>query len=73
MFDVLSFERALNGNAIKVIYASSPDEVKYAEHNIIDPIVIDNTGVWRDEGSLSKHLKSGASKVILTAPAKGRY
>ena len=61
----------VNGNAIKVIYASSPDKVKYAEHNIIDPIVIDNTGVWRDEDSLSKHLKSGASKVILTAPAKG--
>ena len=61
----------VNGNAIKVIYASRPDEVKYAEHNIIDPIVIDNTGVWRDEDSLSKHLKSGASKVILTAPAKG--
>ena len=61
----------VNGNAIKVIYASCPDEVKYADHNIIDPIVIDNTGVWRDEDSLSKHLKSGASKVILTAPAKG--
>ena len=61
----------VNGNAIKVIYASSPDEVKYAEHNITDPIVIDNTGVWRDKDSLSKHLKSGASKVILTAPAKG--
>ena len=61
----------VNGNAIKVIYASSPDKVKYADHNIIDPIVIDNTGVWRDEDSLSKHLKSGASKVILTAPAKG--
>ena len=61
----------VNGNAIKVIYASSPDEVKYSDHNIIDPIVIDNTGVWRDEDSLSKHLKSGASKVILTAPAKG--
>ena len=61
----------VNGNAIKVIYASCPDEVKYADHNIIDPIFIDNTGVWRDEDSLSKHLKSGASKVILTAPAKG--
>ena len=33
--------------------------------------VIDNTGVWRDEKGLSKHIKSGASKVILTAPAKG--
>ena len=61
----------INGNPIKIIYASSPDEIKYKDFDIIDPIVIDNTGVWRDEDSLSKHLKSGASKVILTAPAKG--
>jgi glyceraldehyde 3-phosphate dehydrogenase len=61
----------VNGNAIKVIYASSPEEVNYSDHNINDPIVIDNTGVWRDEDGLSKHINSGASKVILTAPAKG--
>ena len=61
----------INGNPVKIIYASSPDEIKYKDFDIIDPIVIDNTGVWRDEDSLSKHLKSGASKVILTAPAKG--
>lgn len=61
----------VNGNAIKVIYASSPEEVNYPDHNINDPIVIDNTGVWRDEDGLSKHINSGASKVILTAPAKG--
>ena len=61
----------INGNPVKIIYASSPDEIKFKDFDIIDPIVIDNTGVWRDEDSLSKHLKSGASKVILTAPAKG--
>ena len=61
----------INGNPVKIIYASSPDEIKYKDFDIIDPIVIVNTGVWRDEDSLSKHLKSGASKVILTAPAKG--
>ena len=61
----------INGNSVKIIYASSPDEIEYNDYDIIDPIVIDNTGVWRDEDSLSKHLKSGASKVILTAPAKG--
>ena len=27
--------------------------------------------MWRDETDLSQHIKSGASKVILTAPAKG--
>ena len=61
----------INGNPVKVIYATDPDEVNYADYEIHNPIVIDNTGVWRDEKGLSKHIKSGASKVILTAPAKG--
>ena len=61
----------INGNPVKIIYANKPDDVKYSDHNIKNPIVIDNTGVWRDFDSLSKHIDSGASKVILTAPAKG--
>tara|TARA_B100000941_G_C28440456_1_gene519341 strand:- start:241 stop:1155 length:915 start_codon:yes stop_codon:yes gene_type:complete len=61
----------INGNPVKVIYASNPDEVNYEDYEILNPVVIDNTGVWRDEKGLSKHIKSGASKVILTAPAKG--
>ncbi len=61
----------INGNPVKVIYASGPDKVKYSDYGINDPLVIDNTGIWRDEEALSVHIKSGASKVILTAPAKG--
>ncbi len=61
----------INGNPVKVIYASGPDKVKYSDFDINDPVVIDNTGIWRDEEALSVHIKSGASKVILTAPAKG--
>lgn len=61
-----------NGNEVKVIYADSPDTIDYTEYGINDAIIIDNTGVWRDEEGLSQHLKSkGASKVILTAPGKG--
>ena len=61
-----------NGNEIKVIYANSPDEIDYNEYGIDNAILIDNTGVWRDEDGLSQHLKSkGVSKVILTAPGKG--
>ena len=61
----------INGNPVKIIYASGPADVNYADHDIHDPLVIDNTGVWRDEDGLSKHIDSGASKTILTAPAKG--
>ena len=61
-----------NGNEVKVIYADSPDSIDYTAYGINNAIIIDNTGVWRDEAGLSQHLKSkGASKVILTAPGKG--
>ena len=61
----------INGNPVKFIYSNSPKEVDYSELGINAPIVIDNTGIWRNEEDLSQHLDSGASKVILTAPAKG--
>ncbi|MEO1079062.1 MAG: glyceraldehyde-3-phosphate dehydrogenase [Pseudomonadota bacterium] len=61
-----------NGNEIRVIYADSPDSIDYTEYGINNAIVIDNTGVWRDEAGLAKHLESkGVAKVILTAPGKG--
>ncbi len=60
----------VNGNPIKFIYASGPNDFKYKDHGIKDPIVIDNTGIWRDNNGLGRHLKGGASKVILTAPGK---
>lgn len=61
-----------NGNEIQVIYANSPSEVDYTDYGINNAIVIDNTGVWRDEKGLNQHLEcKGASKVMLTAPGKG--
>lgn len=61
-----------NGNEVKVIYADSPEEIDYTEYGIKRCIVVDNTGVWRDEAGLSRHLKAkGVAKVILTAPGKG--
>jgi glyceraldehyde 3-phosphate dehydrogenase len=61
----------INGNPVKVIYASSPAEVNYSDYDIESPLVIDNTGVWRDFDGLSKHIESNASQVLLTAPGKG--
>jgi len=61
-----------NGNEIQVIYANSPSEVDYTDYGINNAIVIDNTGVWRDEKGLGQHLEcKGVSKVMLTAPGKG--
>ncbi|MGY9084143.1 MAG: glyceraldehyde-3-phosphate dehydrogenase [Acidimicrobiales bacterium] len=61
-----------NGNVIQLIYANSPSEVDYTAHGISNAIVIDNTGIWRDEEGLGQHLQSpGVQRVLLTAPGKG--
>ncbi|SDS38910.1 glyceraldehyde 3-phosphate dehydrogenase [Halopseudomonas litoralis] len=61
-----------NGNQIQVIYAGDPSSIDYTSYGINDAIVVDNTGVWRDEAGLSQHLKCpGVSRVVLTAPGKG--
>ena len=61
-----------NGNEIKVIYANAPEEIDYTQYGIDDAMIIDNTGMWRDEAGLSRHLEAkGAAKVLLTAPGKG--
>lgn len=61
-----------NGSYIQVIYANNPTEVDYTQYGIEQAIVIDNTGMWRDEAGLGQHLQSkGVSKVLLTAPGKG--
>ncbi|WP_337840104.1 glyceraldehyde-3-phosphate dehydrogenase [Rheinheimera sp.] len=61
-----------NGTFIKVIYADSPDQVDYTHYGIHDALVVDNTGIWKDDKELAIHFKAkGAAKVLLTAPAKG--
>jgi glyceraldehyde 3-phosphate dehydrogenase len=60
-----------NGNAIKVIYSDDPSTVDYSAYGIENAILIDNTGRWRDRQGLSKHLRPGIAKVVLTAPGKG--
>src|SRR5690606_28637243 len=61
----------INGNEVQVIYANSPADIDYTEYGINDAMIVDNTGVWQDEDGLRGHLRPGAAKVLLTAPAKG--
>ena len=62
----------INGNEVQVIYASDPTSIDYTEYGIKAALLIDNTGVWRDEEGLSQHLNcNGVKKVLLTAPGKG--
>lgn len=62
----------INGQRVQVIYASSPEDVDYTAYGITDAVLVDNTGAWRDEEGLGRHLQSkGIAKVLLTAPGKG--
>ncbi|WP_027126669.1 glyceraldehyde-3-phosphate dehydrogenase [Gelidibacter mesophilus] len=62
----------INGTTVNIISANAPEDIDYTEYGIQNALVIDNTGAFRDQEALSRHLKSkGVSKVLLTAPGKG--
>ncbi len=62
----------INGHTVHMIDAKNPEDVDYTAYGIKDALLIDNTGVFRDDKELSRHLKAkGIAKVLLTAPAKG--
>lgn len=61
-----------NGNMVHMIVADNPGEIDYTAYGIKDALLIDNSGIFRDEEKLSTHLKAkGIAKVLLTAPGKG--
>ena len=62
----------IDGHIVHLITAQQPEDIDYTKYGINNALVIDNTGAFRDKDALSRHLKSkGASKVLVTAPAKG--
>ncbi|WP_127845018.1 glyceraldehyde-3-phosphate dehydrogenase [Psychroflexus aestuariivivens] len=62
----------INDTTVKMISANQPEDIDYTKYGIKDALIIDNTGAFRDEAALSRHLKAkGAAKVLLTAPGKG--
>lgn len=61
----------INGTTVHIISADIPEEIDYTKYGIHDALVIDNTGAFRDDVALGRHLKAkGVSKVLLTAPGK---
>lgn len=62
----------INGTTVYMISAAKPEDIDYTAYGINDALIIDNTGAFRDQEALSRHLVPyGASKVLLTAPGKG--
>ncbi len=63
-------EILVNGKKIKTFQIKDPENLPWKKLGI--DIVIEATGVFTTKELLKKHLKAGAKKVILTAPAKDK-
>ena len=70
--DVKNSALIVNGTTVNIISANAPEDIDYTKYGINNALVIDNTGAFRDEKALGRHLKAkGVEKVLLTAPGKG--
>jgi len=58
----------INGKEIKVFAKKDPEELPWEELGV--DVVLECTGIFRDEAGAGKHIKAGAKKVIISAPAK---
>ena len=61
-------EIIINGNTVKVFNEKDPENLPWSSLNV--DVVVEATGVFRTRALASKHIKAGANKVILSAPAK---
>ena len=57
----------VDGNEITYLSKSNPEELPWKDLGI--DVVIESTGLFRTADLASKHLKSGAKKVIISAPS----
>jgi len=62
----------INGTTVYMISANAPEAIDYTKYGIHNALVIDNSGAFRDEAGLGRHIQAkGIDKVLLTAPGKG--
>lgn len=58
----------VNGRLVKLFSEKDPSNLPWQDLKV--DLVIESTGLFRDRESASKHLKAGAKRVIISAPAK---
>ncbi len=62
----------INGTTVNIISSNTPEDIDYTKYGISKALVIDNTGAFRDQEGLGRHLAAkGVANVLLTAPGIG--
>ncbi len=69
--DVQAKENSIvvDGKEVKVLAEREPEKLPWKDLNV--DVVLESTGRFTDRAGGEKHLKAGAKKVVISAPAKG--
>ncbi len=59
----------VNGNEIKIYAQKDPAQIPWASHNV--DVVLECTGFFTDKEKAEGHIKAGAKRVVISAPATG--
>ncbi|MGB3180304.1 MAG: type I glyceraldehyde-3-phosphate dehydrogenase [Cyclobacteriaceae bacterium] len=59
----------VNGQRIAITSERDPSNLPWSASSV--ETVLESTGIFRDRDGAGKHLKAGAKRVIISAPAKG--
>ncbi|MBW7892729.1 MAG: type I glyceraldehyde-3-phosphate dehydrogenase [Chitinophagaceae bacterium] len=59
----------VNGREIKIYAQKDPAQIPWGTHQV--DVVLECTGFFADKDKASAHLKAGAKKVVISAPATG--
>ncbi len=69
--EVKSTENSIvvNGDDIKIYAQKDPAQIPWKDHDV--DVVLECTGFFTDKAKAEAHLKAGAKKVVISAPATG--
>ncbi len=59
----------VNGHEVKIYAQKDPSQIPWGNHGV--DVVIESTGFFADKDAASAHIKAGAKRVVISAPATG--